>query len=229
MTEPLIIAIDGPSGAGKSTVARMLAQILNLAYLDTGAMYRAVGLKTRERGLALPIAEPDRVVQIAGECRIDLSTSASRTVVWLDGVDVSEAVREPEISLYASAVSAIPGVRRLLVARQREIGRDRGGVLEGRDIGSRVFPESPHKFFLTATETERARRRHAELASRGAPEPLEKVLAEMRRRDGDDSNRADSPLAFDESYQRIESDGLTPDDVVARMLASIGFPGRFGP
>ena len=229
MTAPLIIAIDGPSGAGKSTVARMLAQILDLAYLDTGAMYRAVGLKARERGVTLPIGEPDRIVEIAGESRIDLSTSASRTVVWLDGIDVSEAVREPEISLYASAVSAIPGVRRLLVSRQREIGLDRGGVLEGRDIGSKVFPETPHKFFLTASEAERARRRHAELSRRGTPEPLEKVLSEMRRRDADDSNRADSPLAFDESYRKIESDRLTPDEVVAKMLAAIGFSEPPGP
>ncbi len=217
----VIVAIDGPSGAGKSTVARMLARRLALPYLDTGAMYRAIGLKASREGVPLPIPDPDRVAAIAASCRIDLSTDAEGTSVWLDGEDVTAEIRRPEISLYASAVSAIPEVRRLLVARQREIGARRGGVLEGRDIGTRVFPETPHTFFLTASEEERARRRHGELLRRGSPEPYEKVLAEMRGRDRADSSREDSPLACDETYLKIDTEGLAPEKIVELMAERI--------
>jgi CMP/dCMP kinase len=219
---PTIVAIDGPSGAGKSTLARLLAARLDLPYLDTGAMYRAVGLLARENGMALPIENPDAVAALASRSRIDLSTSSGGTAVSLDGRDVSLAIREPEISLYASAVSAIPAVRRLLVARQREIGRERGGVIEGRDIGTRVFPDTPYKFFLTATEEERARRRHAELAARGVSEPYEKVLEEMRKRDRDDSDRTDSPLQMTENHIRLDSDGKTPEEIALQVLRVVG-------
>lgn len=219
---PTIVAIDGPSGAGKSTLARMLAARLDLPYLDTGAMYRAVGLLAREQGITLPIRDPGAVAALAARSRIDLSTSPAGTSVWLDGRDVSVAVREPEISLYASAVSAIPAVRRLLVARQREIAGEKGGVIEGRDIGTKVFPEAPYKFFLTATEHERARRRHAELAARGLSESYEKVLEEMRRRDRDDSDRPDSPLKMTESHIRLDSDGKTPEEIALEVLRVVG-------
>jgi cytidylate kinase len=218
---PRIIAIDGPSGAGKSTIARLLANRLNLPYLDTGAMYRAVGLLARMGGISLPIADPDAVATLASRFRIDLSTSPGGTSVWLDGKDVSSSIREPEISLYASAVSAIPAVRRLLVARQREIAREKGGVIEGRDIGTKVFPDTPYKFFLTATEEVRARRRHAELAARGLSEPYEKVLEEMRKRDQDDSGRADSPLRLTEGHRRLDSDGKTPEGIVREVLRAL--------
>lgn len=223
-----VIAIDGPSGAGKSTVARMVAGRLGLPYLDTGAMYRAVGLRAFRAGVSLPIPDPGVVARLAEEAAIDLSTSPSGTAVWLDGEDVSAAIREPQISMYASAVSAIPGVRRVLVARQRQIARDRGGVLEGRDIGTKVFPETPFKFFLTASEEERARRRFEELKRRGGDEPYEKVLEEMRRRDRDDSRRADSPLARDASYVLLESDGVSPEEVAARILRKVGEAGPPG-
>jgi len=216
-----VIAIDGPSGAGKSTVARMVAGRLGLPYLDTGAMYRAVGLAAERRGIPLPIPEPGEVARIARESLIDLSTSPGGTKVWLDGEDVSGAIREPRISLYASAVSAIPDVRRILVARQREIGRGRGGVLEGRDIGTKVFPDTPFKFFLTAAEEERARRRFEELRRRGSDESYEKVLEEMRRRDWDDSNRSDSLLSHDESYVFLETDGISAEEVVERILGKV--------
>lgn len=216
-----VIAIDGPSGAGKSTVARMVARHLGLPYLDTGAMYRAVGLGARRGGVPLPVDDPAEVARIASAVSIDLSTSPEGTTVWLDGEDVSAEIREPRISLYASAVSAIPDVRRLLVARQREIARERGGVLEGRDIGTRVFPDTPFKFFLTAAEEVRARRRFEELERRGTGEPYEKVLEEMRRRDRDDSSRADSPLALDPTYVLVETDGLSPEQVVGRILRKV--------
>jgi cytidylate kinase len=216
-----VIAIDGPSGAGKSTVARMVAARLGLPYLDTGAMYRAVGLLAFRRGIPLPIPDPGAVSVLAAGAAIDLSTSPEGTTVWLDGQDVSTAIREPRISLYASAVSAIPEVRRLLVARQREIGLSRGGVVEGRDIGTKVFPETPWKFFLTADERERARRRHEELRRRGVEEPYEKVLEEMRVRDRDDSSRPDSPLTRDGGYEVLESDGVAAEEIARRILARV--------
>jgi len=216
-----VIAIDGPSGAGKSTVARMVARRLDLPYLDTGAMYRAVGLRVERAGIPLPLPDPAAVARIASAASIDLSTSPEGTMVWLDGEDVSRQIREPRISLYASAVSAIPEVRRLLVARQREIARERGGVLEGRDIGTKVFPDTPFKFFLTAAEEVRARRRFEELCLRGAGETYGKVLEEMRRRDRDDSSRADSPLSLDATYVLVESDGLSAGEVVDRILRKV--------
>jgi len=214
---PIIVAIDGPSGAGKSTAARELARRLGVPYIDTGAMYRAVGLAAREAGIALPIGEPDPVVSLAQKLSIELVPTPQGTRVLSNGRDISEAIRAPEISLYASAVSAIPGVRRRMVAEQRRLAQDRGGVMEGRDIGTRVFPETPLKFFLTAPDSERAERRFRELAQRGTPEPYEKVLTEMKERDRADETRADSPLTFDDSYVRVDTGGMSPGEVVAEL------------
>ena len=215
--KPIIVAIDGPSGAGKSTAARELARRLGVPYIDTGAMYRAVGLAAREAGIDLPITEPDPVVSLAEKLSIELVPDPEGTRVLSNGRDVSEAIRAPEISLYASAVSAIPGVRRRMVAEQRRLARDRGGVMEGRDIGTRVFPETPLKFFLTAPDSERAERRFRELAERGTPQPYEKVLTEMKERDRADETRADSPLTFDDSYVRVDTGGMSPGEVVAEL------------
>jgi cytidylate kinase len=214
---PLIVAIDGPSGAGKSTVARALAQRLGVPYIDTGAMYRAVGLAARERAMTLPIGDPEAVAAIAGATRIELIPSPDGSRVLLDGRDVSEAIREPEISLYASAVSAIPAVRRRLVEQQQRLGREGGGIMEGRDIGTKVFPGAPFKFFLTATQAVRARRRTLELASRGTPQSYEAVLEEMEKRDRDDASRADSPLTLDERYVLIDSSDRPFEAVVSEI------------
>jgi cytidylate kinase len=211
---PLIVAIDGPAGAGKSTVARALAQRLGIAYIDTGAMYRAVGLAVHRRGMRLPLEDPAAVAELAAGLTIALEPGSDGTRVTLDGCDVSEEIRRPEISLYASAVSAIPGVRRGLVALQQRLGRGDGGVLEGRDIGTRVFPETPHKFFLTATPAIRAQRRARELAQRGTPRPYEEVLAEIEKRDKDDSTRAESPLTMDSSYTLVDTSGRTIGSVI---------------
>ena len=217
MTAPLIVAIDGPSGAGKSSTARALAVRLGVPYIDTGAMYRAVGLAARERGVVLPIEDADAVGAIAEAARIELVPSADGNRVLLDARDVSATIREPEISLYASAVSAIPAVRRALVAEQRRLGRERGGVMEGRDIGTRVFPDTPFKFFLTADPSVRAERRTRELAQRGTPQAYEDVLRDMEKRDRDDGSRADSPLTLDGRYVLIDSTGRLLEAVVQEI------------
>jgi len=217
VTGPLIVAIDGPSGAGKSSAARALAARLGVPYIDTGAMYRAVGLAARERGVALPIDDPETVAAIAEAARIELVPVPEGNRILLDGRDVSAAIREPAISLYASAVSAIPAVRRALVAEQRRLGRERGGVMEGRDIGTRVFPDTPFKFFLTADTPVRAQRRTRELADRGTPQPYEDVLRDMEKRDRDDGSRADSPLTLDDRYVLIDSTGRPLPAVVEEI------------
>lgn len=214
MSLPPTVAIDGPSGAGKSTVAKALAARLGVPYIDTGAMYRAIGLAARERGIVLPVRDADAVATIAESSSIELDVSGGDTRVRLDGRDVTDAIRLPEISLYASAVSAIPAVRRRLVTLQRSLAEKSGGVLEGRDIGTRVFPETPHKFFLTAPLAVRAERRARELAERGTPQPYEDVLAEIERRDRADSTRSDSPLTFDDSYTLMDTGTRHIEEIV---------------
>lgn len=221
MTGPLVVAIDGPSGVGKSTVGRELARRLGIPYLDTGAMYRAVGLLAERSGVTLPIADPDRVVALASAADVLVTETGGDARTVLDGEDVSGEIRRPSISLYASAVSAIPGVRRLLASFQRRMALSGGGVLEGRDIGTKVVPETPAKFFLDASLEVRARRRHLELEAKGKPEPFEKVLSEMEARDRADSTRSDSPLRCDESYVRVDTSDLTPGEVVDRCLAAL--------
>jgi len=195
----------------------MLASRLGVPYIDTGAMYRAVGVAARERGIGLPITDAADVEPLAESLAIELETSGKGVRVFVNGREVTAAIREPEISRYASAVSALPGVRRRLVALQRRLAAERGAVLEGRDIGTKVFPDTPHKFFLTASLEVRARRRAAELASRGTPQSYEDVLAEMQRRDRDDQSRKDSPLTHDETYVVVDSTGQTVEDVVSEI------------
>ena len=222
-----VVAIDGPSGVGKSTVGRRLAARLNVPFLDTGAMYRAVALAARDKGIKLPIADPRSVVAIADGAHIMVTGSAGDGRTFLDGRDVSKEIRAPEISLYASAVSAIPGVRRRLAGMQRELALTGGGVLEGRDIGTKVVPETKHKFFLTARLEVRARRRFAELEARGAPQPFEKVKVDMEARDRADATRADSPLRCDETYTTVDTSDLTIEEVVERLAETVaGKTGR---
>lgn len=215
---PLIVAIDGPAGVGKSTVSHRVARALGVPMIDTGAMYRAIGLAATRRGLDLHDAAA--LESLANETRIDfIPGEPPRTL--LDGEDVTEQIRTPEISMAASHVSAAPPVRRAMVRLQQELGRRNGGVLEGRDIGTKVFPETPHKFFLTARPEVRARRRLHDLAARGTVEPYEKVLAETVQRDEQDSTRADSPLTYDASYQLIDTSELSIDEVVERIVGAV--------
>jgi len=207
------IAIDGPAGAGKSTLARRLAERLGYLYIDTGAMYRAIALWAKRLGVSWDDAP--RLEQLARESRIELASGGR---VFLNGEDVSEAIREPDISEGASRVSAIPGVRRALVAKQQQMGREASVVMEGRDIGTVVFPQAEVKIFLDATPEERARRRLKDLAARGIEADFAAVLAEMKRRDERDSTRADSPLRQAPDAIYVDSTGMSEDEVEQALL-----------
>ncbi|MEO8585252.1 MAG: (d)CMP kinase [Acidobacteriota bacterium] len=220
----LVVAIDGPSGVGKSTVGIALATRLGVPYLDTGAMYRAVGLAVKRAGLFLPLADAESVVAIALGADVRVTGSAGDARTFLNGEDVSKDIRTPEISKYASAVSGVPGVRRRLAAMQRSLALEGGGVLEGRDIGTKVVPETPHKFFLTAPPAVRARRRFEELSGKNSLETYEQVLADMEARDHADATRADSPLTDDGTYVRLDTSALSVEQVVDRLLSAVGRP-----
>ena len=212
---PPIVAIDGPAGAGKSTVARELARRLGFTIVDTGAIYRAVALAAQRAGIDW---EDD-----AGLARlldaglgISFAPAGDGQRVLLRGNDVTEAIRTPEISRGASVVSARPVVRQKLLGLQRQLGRGapRGAVLEGRDIGTVVFPDADVKFFLTANDEARAARRHAELADKGLPVRLGEVLADQRRRDKDDSERAIAPLKPAPDAVVVDTTGMDLGEVV---------------
>lgn len=228
-TSPLIVAIDGPAGAGKSTVARMLASRLEIPYLDTGAMYRAVGLLALRAGHTSPLDEAAqaKIVSLATEHRIELEGEADRVRVVLDGEDVSEAIRTPECALMASAVSAVSGVRRALVPVQRRIGLENGCVMEGRDIASVVFPDATLKVYLTASPDERAERRHRDLQNKGIDTSLDEVKQQQHHRDLQDTSRADSPLHVARGSVVVDTTGATLDEVVTRLLRELGTSSDF--
>ena len=215
---PLIVAIDGPSGVGKSTTSKLVARALDIPHIDTGAMYRAIGLAAVRRGV--DVRDPIGLETLAAGTRIEF-VPGNPPRVLLDGEDVTHLIRTPEISMAASHVSANSAVRRILVRLQQELGHRGGGVLEGRDIGTKVFPETPHKFFLTARPEVRARRRYDELVAKGQPADFDAVLADSVLRDEQDSTRADSPLSFDESYTVIDTSDLTIDEVVAAIVSAV--------
>ena len=216
--EPLIVAIDGPSGVGKSTTSKLVARALNIPHIDTGAMYRAIGLAALRAGI--DTRDEEALEKLASRVRIDF-VPGERGRVFLDGEDITPLIRTPAVSMAASDVSAVPAVRRVLVRLQQELGRRTGGVLEGRDIGTKVFPDTPHKFFLTARPEVRAQRRYSELLAKGEPADYASVLAESLRRDAQDSTRADSPLRYDESYQAIDTSDLSIEEVVARIVSLV--------
>ncbi|MEO8379442.1 MAG: (d)CMP kinase [Acidobacteriota bacterium] len=217
----LIVAIDGPSGVGKSTTSKLVARALHLPHIDTGAMYRAIGLAALRKGVDLRDAVA--VETLAGRADIEF-VPGDPPRVHLDGEDVTPLIRTPEISMAASHVSAVPAVRRLLVMLQQQLGRRNGGVLEGRDIGTKVFPETPHKFFLTARPEVRARRRYEELLAKGQPADFETVLADSLLRDEQDSTRADSPLMYDHTYTVVDTSDHTIAEVVDAIVDAVKKP-----
>ncbi len=212
----LIVAIDGPAGAGKSTVARAVARRLDLLFLDTGAMYRAITWKALSEGLALDDA--DAMTRLARESQIALIPGEDGDRVRIDGQDVTDAIRMPEVTRHVSQVAAHAGVREVLVDRQRELGKGGGVVAEGRDIGTVVFPQAPVKIFLVASPMERARRRAKDLEAKGHAVDLDELAAEIARRDAYDSNRAVSPLKAAEDAVRVDTDQLSAEQVVDRIL-----------
>ncbi|MNK60782.1 Cytidylate kinase [compost metagenome] len=213
----LIVAIDGPAGAGKSTVARKVANRLGLLFLDTGAMYRAITWKAMQQGL--PLDDAEAITRLAQESRIALQPGQDGDRVRIDGQDVTDAIRSPEVTRNVSQVSAHAGVREVLVERQREMSKDGGVVAEGRDIGTVVFPNAPVKIFLVASPMERARRRAKDLEAKGHTVDLEELAAEIARRDAYDSNRAVSPLKPAADAVHVDTDTMTAEQVVDRILA----------
>lgn len=211
-----IVAIDGPSGVGKSTLSKLLANELGFINLDTGAMYRAVALATARRGI--DPADMAALGALAEQVVIDFARDAGTERVLLDGEDVSAAIRTPEISLLTSQVSACPAVREALVRRQRQLGAQGGVVLEGRDIGTVVFPDAEVKFFMVANAEERGRRRFLELQLKGASVDLARTIAEVEARDSADSSRSHSPLCRAADAVTIDTSALSIEQVLAEML-----------
>lgn len=220
--EPMIVAIDGTSGVGKSTVARRLAEELGVPFLETGAMYRALGLKVDELGL--DPADRGVVERLAAELDLELRHRADGGVdVLLEGESLGERSRLPRISEVTSAISTYPGVRRVMVRHQRSFAEEMGAVVEGRDIGTKVFPDTPYKFFLQAPLETRVQRRLKQLEASGESDLSEQELArEVAERDLRDSTRAESPLTVNSSYRVVDTGSRSVEQVVRAILDEIG-------
>jgi cytidylate kinase len=219
-----IITIDGPSGAGKSTISKLLAARLHYTYLDTGAMYRVVGLQVKRSGLDLEAEGAGKKLNHlldTIDMRLAPGEEGQETRAFLGGEDVSDAIRTPEMAMLASRVSAEPEVRKKLTDMQREIGSNGAIVAEGRDMGTIVFPDAKYKFFLDATAEERARRRQKQLLEQGRKVGFAELLAQIQKRDGDDSSRSLAPLKPAADAVVIDSSAMNIDEVVSFMLAAV--------
>jgi len=221
MDKVITIAIDGPAGAGKSTIARLIAGRLGILYLDTGAMYRAVGLKALRTGTDMR-SEP-AMAALLEQTNLDIRFVRQSQQIYLDGEDVTSAIRLPEVARAASDVSALPVVRLKLVELQRQIASGQNLILDGRDIGTYVLPHASYKFFLTADLRERARRRLLDLQARGSQDAtLDQVADDMSYRDNQDSSRALAPLKQADDAILVDTTGLTIEEVVEKVMGYLG-------
>ena len=212
-----VVTIDGPAGAGKTTVSRSLAQELGYTYVDTGALYRAVAFEAIAEGIST--GDDLGLGKLIGALNLEFVREEAGLRLFSNGVDITDRIRTPEISMFASAVSARAIVRRYLLELQRKMGREKGAVFEGRDMGTVVFPDAEIKFYLDASHKTRALRRHAEMGS--ATQPLEAVERDMRHRDENDTNRALAPLKPAQDAIRIDSTDLSPEEVIEEMLLHV--------
>jgi cytidylate kinase len=220
-TRPFIVAIDGPAGAGKSSVSKLLARRMGFALVDTGAIYRCVALMATREGIAFD--DDTRLGELLGRVRIHFQVVGEENRVFLGGQDVSGDIRTPEISMAASQVSGRPVVRAGLLQLQRRLALEagKGAILEGRDIGTVVFPDADAKFFLEANPEVRARRRYEELFQKGVESTLDEVLADQMKRDKDDSARAVAPLKAADDALRVDSSSSPLSEVVHQLEAEI--------
>lgn len=214
------IAIDGPSGAGKSTISRKAAEIFGFIYVDTGAIYRTIGLASKIRGISLD--DKAAVMEMLTKLNIELKYNESgEQHMYLDGKDVSRDIRLPEVSMLASKVSAIPEVRNFLVDMQRDMAKKYDVIMDGRDIGTVILPDADLKIFLTADINDRAQRRYEELRTKGMIKPFDEVLAEMKQRDEQDTLRAAAPLKAAEDAVMLDTSGNTLEQSIAEVCRII--------
>jgi len=215
----LIVAIDGPSGAGKSTVARLLAQRLGYIYIDTGAMYRSIGWKAQQE--RIDPADEKSLADLCARTEVTIKKDNSDPRFYVDGFDVTNEIRTPDMGMMASAVSKSPAVRARLLTLQRALGKNGGVVMDGRDIGTIVFPDAERKFFLEATTEERGKRRYRELKEKGMAVDLLRITKEIKDRDEQDSGRLIAPLRKADDALLIDSSVLSIDEVIDRMVSEI--------
>ena len=213
------VAIDGPSGAGKSSIAKAIAKEMGIVYVDTGALYRTIGYFVRSKGV--DPKDGAAVTKLLPEIRIEVKYENGAQCVYLNGENLGDKIREPEISMYASAVSAIPAVRDFLLETQRSIARANSVVMDGRDIGTVILPDAEVKIFLTASDECRARRRCAELKEKGIETTYEEVLADMRERDHNDKNRSVAPAVPAEDAIFLDNSDYTVAETLAEAIRII--------
>ncbi|MBT9146298.1 MAG: Cytidylate kinase [Syntrophomonadaceae bacterium] len=219
MNKKLVIAIDGPSGSGKSTIARLVAQKLNYTYIDTGAIYRAITYKAMQDGVNFE--DEAALVRLANGARIWFRGDRRGSNVYLDGKDVSEKIRTPEVTRNVSYLAALSGVRELMTNLQREMGRNSGVVAEGRDIGTVVFPDADYKFYLDASLEERAQRRYEELVAKGHKVVLGEIADEMHLRNSLDRGRKIAPLKIAQGATIIDTTMMSIKEVVEAVLENV--------
>ncbi|MEK7846230.1 MAG: (d)CMP kinase, partial [Nitrospinota bacterium] len=217
--QSIIIAIDGPAGSGKSTIAKMMAEKLKFRYIDTGAMYRTVALKAIKNNI--PLTDEKRVSDIAKTIEIGFQVNNNNQSIYMDGENVTVKIRDENIGKGASIVSAYSGVRNAMLLKQREMGKSGRIVMEGRDIGTVVFPDAHIKFFLDASVEERGRRRFIELKEKGEKVTLDKIITDIKKRDKNDTSRNLAPLKRSNDSIVIDTTGISIDEVVKNMLQRI--------